>query len=73
MAGGRGKTGFPGSLATRKRFGQHLLHDPAVIAKIVDAYEGGDVSLTLVKDGDHRLSEPVDIDRLLRTVDELAG
>jgi hypothetical protein len=30
-----------------------------------------DVVLTLVKDGDHRLSRPEDIDRLIRAVAEL--
>jgi hypothetical protein len=29
--------------------------------------------LTLVKDGDHRLSRPEDIERLIRTIDELAA
>jgi len=38
---------------------------------LVEALAGEDVVLTLVKDGDHRLSRPEDIDRLLRTVDEL--
>jgi len=29
-----------------------------------------DVALTLVKDGDHRLSRPEDIERLIAAVDE---
>ena len=32
---------------------------------------GGDVEVTLVKDGDHRLSEPDDLDRLTRTLGSL--
>jgi hypothetical protein len=31
-----------------------------------------DVVLTLIKDGDHRLSRPEDIERLLRAVEELS-
>lgn len=41
--------------------------------KIVEAYESDAVAVTFVKNGDHRLSEPADIARLLRTVDELAS
>jgi pimeloyl-ACP methyl ester carboxylesterase len=41
--------------------------------KLVSCLAQDDVVLTLVKDGDHRLSRPEDIDRLLRTVDELAA
>ena len=40
--------------------------------KLVSCLAQDDVVLTLVKDGDHRLSRPEDIERLLRTVDELA-
>ncbi len=40
---------------------------------LVEAYQGADVEATFVKEGDHRLSEPGDIARLLRTVDALAG
>ena len=29
--------------------------------------------LTMVKDGDHRLSRPEDLERLLKVVEELAG
>jgi hypothetical protein len=32
-----------------------------------------DVVLTLIKDGDHRLSRPEDIERLTRAIDELAA
>lgn len=38
----------------------------------VEAIDGGDVRLILVKDGDHRLSRPQDLDLLERTVAELA-
>ena len=41
--------------------------------KLVSCLAQDDVVLTLVKDGDHRLSRPEDLDRLMRTVDELAG
>lgn len=34
---------------------------------------GGDVEVTLVKDGDHRLSRPRDLDLLARTLDALIG
>ena len=33
----------------------------------------GDVRLTLIKDGDHRLSRPMDLDLLAAAVDELSG
>jgi pimeloyl-ACP methyl ester carboxylesterase len=53
------------------------LRDPDVpwrhALKLVDALESKDVVLELIKDGDHRLSEPADIARLLRTVDELCA
>jgi pimeloyl-ACP methyl ester carboxylesterase len=41
--------------------------------RLVSCLAQDDVVLTLVKDGDHRLSRPEDIERLLRTVDELAA
>ena len=41
--------------------------------KLVSCLAQDDVVLTLVKDGDHRLSRPEDIERLLRIVDELAA
>ncbi|MBS0332744.1 MAG: alpha/beta hydrolase [Proteobacteria bacterium] len=37
------------------------------------AIKGQDVAFTLVKDGDHRLSRPQDIERLLAAVAEFAG
>ncbi len=40
--------------------------------KLVSCLAQDDVAMTLVKDGDHRLSRPEDIERLLKTVDELA-
>jgi pimeloyl-ACP methyl ester carboxylesterase len=39
--------------------------------EVAAALTGGSVEVTLVKDGDHRLSRDVDIARLLRTVDEV--
>ena len=39
--------------------------------RIVDALPGPDVTLTLIKDADHRLSRPQDLDRLTRTLDAL--
>jgi pimeloyl-ACP methyl ester carboxylesterase len=41
--------------------------------KLVSYLAQDDVVLTLVKDGDHRLSRPEDIERLLGVVDELSG
>jgi len=41
--------------------------------KLVSCLAQDDVVLTLVKDGDHRLSRPEDLERLMRTVDELAA
>jgi hypothetical protein len=37
------------------------------------ALEGENVTFTLIKDGDHRLSRPQDLERLLAAVEELAG
>lgn len=42
-------------------------------ARLVDLIDGGDVRLTLVKDGDHRLSRPEDIALLLATVEGMVG
>ena len=41
--------------------------------KLVACLPKDDVAMKLVKDGDHRLSRPEDIERLLRIVDELAA
>lgn len=41
--------------------------------ELVHALKGDDVVFTLVKDGDHRLSRPQDIDRLIAAVDELGA
>ena len=41
--------------------------------RLVSCLSQDDVAMTLVKDGDHRLSRPEDIQRLLKTVDELAA
>ncbi len=40
--------------------------------QLVSCLAQDDVALTLIKDGDHRLSRSEDIERLLKTVDELA-
>jgi hypothetical protein len=37
--------------------------------KLVDRLPGENVQLTLIKDGDHRLSRPEDINRLIRAVE----
>lgn len=51
------------------------VQDPDVpyahVLKLVSCLAQDDVVLTLIKDGDHRLSRPEDIERLLRVVDEL--
>jgi dipeptidyl aminopeptidase/acylaminoacyl peptidase len=38
---------------------------------LVEHLPGDSVSLTLVKDGDHRLSRPEDIERLLAAVEKV--
>jgi hypothetical protein len=40
---------------------------------LVERLEAPDVRLTLIKDGDHRLSRPQDLALLIRDVAELAG
>jgi pimeloyl-ACP methyl ester carboxylesterase len=40
--------------------------------KLVSCFAQDDVVLTLIKDGDHRLSRPEDLERLKQAVDELA-
>lgn len=39
--------------------------------RLLDCLTGADADLTLIPDGDHRLSRPEDIERLLRTVEGL--
>jgi dipeptidyl aminopeptidase/acylaminoacyl peptidase len=39
--------------------------------KLAERLAGTDVALTLVKDGDHRLSRDADLARLARMLDEL--
>jgi pimeloyl-ACP methyl ester carboxylesterase len=46
---------------------------PAISLRLARALRSDDIQVTLVKDGDHRLSRPRDIALLLRTVAELAG
>ncbi len=41
--------------------------------KLVSCFAQDDVVLTLIKDGDHRLSRPEDLERLMAAVDELAA
>lgn len=41
--------------------------------RLAEHIDGGDVEVTLVKDGDHRLSEPADIARLEAVLDGLIG
>jgi hypothetical protein len=41
-------------------------------ARLVDAMTAGDLTITLIKDGDHRLSRDQDIARLLAICDEIA-
>ncbi|MDW7710564.1 MAG: alpha/beta hydrolase [Deferrisomatales bacterium] len=41
--------------------------------RLAEALEGGDVTLTLVKGGGHRLSEPGDLARLFVAVDDVCG
>ncbi|TQV83209.1 alpha/beta hydrolase [Denitrobaculum tricleocarpae] len=41
--------------------------------RLTDALESEDVEVTLVKKGDHRLSEPEDLARLMRVLDELVA
>jgi len=38
---------------------------------LVEHLPGDSTSLTLVKDGDHRLSRPEDLDRLVRAVEAM--
>ena len=40
--------------------------------RLVSCFAQDDVVLTLIKDGDHRLSRPEDLERLMQAVDELA-
>ncbi len=39
--------------------------------KVGERIAGGDVRITLIKDGDHRLSRPQDLALLIQTIDEL--
>ena len=55
----------------------HGMKDPDVpwetAMRIADKLRSGDVEITLVKDGDHRLSEPADLERLGATLEALLG
>jgi pimeloyl-ACP methyl ester carboxylesterase len=57
----------------------HLLHGTQDLEvpwrhslRVLEHIQAPEATLTLVKDGDHRLSQPEDIDRLLRLVERLA-
>jgi pimeloyl-ACP methyl ester carboxylesterase len=41
--------------------------------KLLDHLPADDVTLSLVRDGDHRLSRPQDLDMLVRTVEGMVG
>jgi dipeptidyl aminopeptidase/acylaminoacyl peptidase len=53
------------------------MRDPDVpwahATKLMERLAFDDAVLTLVRDGDHRLSRPEDIERMLRAVAALAG
>ncbi len=58
----------------------HLIHGERdgevpweVSRRLSDALAGEDVTLTLVEEGDHRLSEPADLERLMAVVDGLCS
>lgn len=46
---------------------------PAISLRLAERLRSDDIQVTLVKDGDHRLSRPQDVALLLRTAAELAG
>ncbi len=72
----RGRTGEPGAdRHHRNRLPVHILQgmqDPDVpyahALKLVEHLPADDVVLTLIRDGDHRLSRPQDIERMLAAV-----
>ena len=41
--------------------------------RLVTRLTADDVTLTLVKDGDHRLSRPQDIDKMLKAIDDMVA
>ncbi len=55
----------------------HGMQDPDVpwqhALRLLQALTGGNATLTLIKDGDHRLSRPEDIARMWAMVEELCG
>jgi pimeloyl-ACP methyl ester carboxylesterase len=55
----------------------HGMADPDVpyerSQQIAERLRGGDVVVTLIKDGDHRLSRPRDLQRLFDAVSELSA
>ena len=42
-------------------------------AELVERLTGGDVRLDLIEGGDHRLSTPADLDRLVAAVEAMRG
>ncbi|GAQ89811.1 hypothetical protein KFL_005650030 [Klebsormidium nitens] len=50
---------------------QDVTAPPHLSSDIMNMVTSTDVEVTLVKDGDHRLSTPRDLDRMVRTVEEL--
>jgi pimeloyl-ACP methyl ester carboxylesterase len=46
---------------------------PSHVQEIARLFSGDDVQLSMVEDGDHRLSRPQDLEKLVETADELAG
>lgn len=53
----------------------HGMKDTAVpwqhSVSLIDSFEGNDVEITYIKDGDHRLSEPSNISRIIKVLEEL--
>ena len=43
----------------------------AIALDLANAFTGADVVFTLIRDGDHRLSRPDDIERLIAAVEEM--
>ena len=45
----------------------------AHVLRLAEHMDGGDITVTLVKHGDHRLSSPADLGRLMAAIEELVG
>lgn len=62
----------PAAIRCPVRILQGMLDEPVPwrhALKLAEAIEGEDVVFSLIKDGDHRLSRPQDLERLVRTVE----